>query len=206
MTTTTILDTFSAIEQRRSVKHYDPTFVMPEADVRKLLELTLLSPTSFNIQNWRFVATTNPEVKAKLCTASWNQAQVKEASLVVAVCADLQAAETNPERYWANAPEAVRDMLVPMITQFYAGNEALSRDEAMRSTGIAGQTLMLAAKAMGYDTCPMVGFDPKQVADIINLPENYLISMLIVVGKAIQPARERGGQLPFEEVVFTDRF
>lgn len=76
----------------------------------------------------------------------------------------------------------------------------------MRSTGLAGQTLMLAAKAMGYDGCPMIGFDPKKVAEIIHWPEDRVVSLTVAIGKAVQPARPRGGQLPLSEVVFQDRF
>jgi nitroreductase len=65
---------------------------------------------------------------------------------------------------------------------------------------------MLSAKAMGYDSCPMIGFDPKKVAEIIDLPEQHLIGMMLTVGKAIQPANQRGGQLPYEEVVFGEAF
>ena len=66
--------------------------------------------------------------------------------------------------------------------------------------------LMLAAKNMGYDTCPMVGFDFDKVAEIIRLPPDHIISMLVVVGKAAVAARDRSGQLPHEEVVFAERF
>ncbi len=97
-------------------------------------------------------------------------------------------------------------MLVPMIAPFYGSNPQLQRDEAMRSIGIASQTLMLAAKSMGYDSCPMIGFDPIKVGEIIQLPENHVIGMMITVGKAIKDANARGGQLPYEEVVFRDSF
>ena len=97
-------------------------------------------------------------------------------------------------------------MLVPMIRKFYDGNEQLQRDEAMRSVGIAAQTIMLAAKAMGYDSCPMIGFDPAQVAELIRLPEDHVIAFMIVVGKAIKPAWGKPGQLPLEEILVQDRF
>ena len=201
-----VLDTISAIEQRRSVKHFDPNFVMPEADERKLMELALLSPTSFNMQNWRFVLVEDPEKRQQIKAASWNQAQVTDASLTILLCADLQAHDRQPQRYWENAPKEVQDVLVPMIPKFYTDNAHLQRDEAMRSVGLAGQTIMLAAKAMGYDSCPLIGFDPRKVADIINLPYDHVIGMMIVVGKALEPARGRGGQLPYAEVVLTDGF
>lgn len=206
MPVTTILDTFSAIEQRRSVKHFDANFVMPEADEKKLMELALLSPTSFNMQNWRFLLAKDKQLRDDICKAAWNQAQIKDANLCIVMCADLNAGEDRPERYWANAPKEVQDYLVPMIPKFYKDQPQLQRDEAMRSVGIAGQTLMLAAKAMGYDSCPMIGFDPVKVAERINLPTNYVIGMIVVIGKAAEPARGRGGQLPYEEVVFENRF
>ena len=201
------MDTHAAIEQRRSVKKYDPDHVMSDDEVRRLMELVLLSPTSFNIQNWRFVVVRDHEQKKKLRAAAWNQEQVETAQLVVLICADLHAWKREPHRYWRNAPEQVQKTLVPMITGLYeqAGPQ-MQRDEAMRSCGIAAQTLMLAAKNMGYDTCPMVGFDFDKVAEIIRLPPDHIISMLVVVGKAAVAARDRSGQLPHEEVVFAERF
>jgi len=200
------VDTLLAIEARRSVKHYDPEFKMPAEDVSRLLSLALLSPTSFNMQNWRFINVTDPALRAEIRQASWNQAQVSEASLLLVLCADLEAASREPERYWSNAPEAVRNAMVPMMVKFYEGNESLQRDEAMRSCGIAGQTLMLAAKAMGYDSNPLIGFDPQKVGQLIRLPGDHVISMLLVIGKALKPAQGRGGQLPVNEVVFENRF
>lgn len=200
------MDTQAAIEARRAVKHYDPAFEMPQSDVDRLMELALLSPTSFNIQNWRFVVCRDAEVKKQLRAVSWDQAQVEEACLTILLCAKLDAHADSPERYWKNAPEATQQMLVPMIGKFYDGNDSLQRDEAMRSIGIASQTIMLAAKAMGYESCPMIGFDPVKVGEIIGLPENHLVGLMITVGKGIKPAYERGGQLPMDEVVFWEKF
>ena len=58
---------------------------------------------------------------------------------------------------------------------FHEGREWLQRDEAQRSIGMAMQTLMLAAKAIGYDSCPMIGFDIDKVAELINLPSDYVV-------------------------------
>ncbi|HBM86095.1 MAG TPA: nitroreductase family protein, partial [Opitutae bacterium] len=172
------MDTTTAIHQRRSVKHYDPDHKMTEVEIQALLELALLAPTSFNMQNWRFVVVSDQAKKDAIRAASWNQAQVSEASILIVLCANLRAYE-KAERYWVHAPEPVRDMLVPMIEPFYKDKPELQRDEAMRSIGIAGQTLMLSAKSMGYDSCPMIGFDPQKVADIINLPEHHIIGMML---------------------------
>ena len=199
------MDTLTAIKERRSVKHYDPSYKMSEDHIKALLEAALLSPTSFNMQNWRFVVVSDTEKKDALRAASWNQAQVSEASITILLCADLNAHE-DAERYWAQAPQAVQDVLVPMIATFYEKNTQLQRDEAMRSIGIAAQTLMLAAKSLGYDSCPMIGFDSSKVAEIISLPEDHLIGMMLTIGKSLKDANIRSGQLPYEQVVFRDGF
>jgi nitroreductase len=200
------MDTFDAIRERRSVKHYDASHRMSDEDVEKLIGLAMLAPTSFNIQNWRFVVARDPQQRAKLREAAWDQAQVTDASALVILTADLKSWEKDPARYWTEAPDEARNMLVPMIGQFYDGKEQLQRDEAMRSCGIAGGTIMIAAKAMGYDSCPMIGFDPEKVAEIIGLPDDHVIGFMIAVGKAEKPAWPRPGQLPMSEVLKHDRF
>ena len=71
---------------------------------------------------------------------------------------------------------------------------------------LAGQTIMLAAKAMGYDSCPMIGFEHNAVAELINLPADHCIGPMIAVGKSTKDTWPKPGQLPLSEVVVTDRF
>ena len=200
------MNTFDAIKERRSVKHYDPNHELSDEEIEKLMSLAILSPTSFNIQNWRFILVKDPEIRKKIRSAAWDQAQVTDASLLLVICADLKSWKKNPEQYWKNAPKEAQDFLVPAMGSFYEGKDQLQRDEAMRSCGIAAQTLMLTVKSMGYDSNPMIGFDPEKVAEIINLPDDHVISLMMVIGKQIQPAMPRGGQLSLSDVVFTDSF
>ncbi|BCB25773.1 nitroreductase [Sulfurimicrobium lacus] len=195
-----------AIEQRRAVKAYDRDHRMSEAEKERLFSLAMLSPTAFNIQNWRFVVLDDPELRKQVRAAAWDQAQVTDASLLVVLTADLKAWEKEPARYWKDAPEPVRDYLVPAIDQYYRGREQVQRDEAMRSCGIAAMNLMLAAKEMGYDSCPMDGFDFDEVGRLINLPPDHVIAMFVAIGKGTREPYPRGGQLPMSEVVIRDRF
>lgn len=196
----------TAITNRRSVKAYDSSHKMTEAEIEQLMSLAILSPTAFNIQHWRFVLVTDPVLRQQIRAVSWNQAQVEEASLLIVLTADLKAWEKQPERYWRNAPKAVQDYLVPGIGQYYQGNELAQRDEGMRSCGIAAMTIMLAAKEMGYDTCPMDGFDFHAVSKLLNLPDDHVPAMFVVVGKALEEARPRSGQLDINEVVIYNKF
>jgi nitroreductase len=65
---------------------------------------------------------------------------------------------------------------------------------------------MLAAKAMGYDSCPMIGFEADKLAELIRLPAEHVIGFMITVGKAVRPAWPKPGQLPLAEVIVRDRF
>ena len=195
-----------AITERRSVKAFDPNHLMSEQEINQLMSLAMLTPTAFNIQNWRFVLVTDPLLRQQIRAASWNQAQVEEASLLIVLTADLNAWAKQPERYWKNAPKAASDVLVPMIGQYYQNNDQVQRDEAMRSCGMAATTLMLAAKEMGYDPCPMDGFDFAAVSKLLNLPADHIPSMFVVVGKALKAAAPRGGQLAMDEVVVYNQF
>ncbi|MDO9064810.1 MAG: nitroreductase family protein [Sulfuricella sp.] len=200
------MEVSKAIELRRAVKAFDPNHRMSEAEIDKLLSLVMLSPTAFNIQNWRFVVASDPALRKEIRQAAWDQAQVTDASLLVVLCADLKAWEKEPGRYWMDAPQPVQDSIVPAIGQYYAGREQAQRDEAMRSCGIAAMALMLAAKEMGYDSCPMDGFDFDAVGKFINLPQDHVIAMFVAIGKGIKEPWPRSGQLPMGEVVVQNRF
>lgn len=200
------MNVIDAIESRRSVKAFDPAHRMSEEEIQQLMSLAVLSPTAFNIQNWRFVLVQDPALREQVRAASWNQAQVTDASLLVVLTADLKAWEKEPDRYWRNAEPAVRDYLVNAIAGYYGGKEQVQRDEAMRSCGMAATTLMLSAKALGYDSCPMDGFDFDAVAKLLNLPADHTPVMFVAIGKPLRPANPRGGQLALDEVVIRDKF
>jgi nitroreductase len=196
----------TAIETRRSIKAYDVNHEMTQAEIDQLMSLAMLSPTAFNIQNWRFVLVQDKELRKQVRAVSWDQAQVTDASLLIVLTADVKSWEKQPARYWQEAPQAVQDFLVPAIGQYYSGREQVQRDEAMRSCGMAAMTIMLAAKEMGFDSCPMDGFDFDAVAKLLNLPADHTPAMFVAVGKGTKEAWPRGGQLAMNEVVVINKF
>ena len=201
------MDTFDAIYQRRAIKHFDPDHRITPEEEAKLLEATIQSPTSFNIQHWRFVILRDPELRKKIRTEFGNdQAQMTDASLLVLLTADTKAWAKDPARYWKNAPAEVAELLVGWMGPFHEGREWLQRDEAQRSIGMAAQTLMLSAKAMGYESCPMIGFDIDKVAELIGLPEDHVMGPMIAVGKGTKGSWPKPGQLPLSEIVFENGF
>jgi nitroreductase len=201
------MDTFEAIYKRRAIKHYDPEHRFTKEEETELLEAAIQSPTSFNIQHWRFVIVRDPDLRRKIRTEFGNdQAQMTDASLLIILTADMDAWKKDPGRYWKNAPQEVADLLVNWMGPFHEGREWLQRDEAQRSIGMVLQTIMLAAKAMGYDSCPMIGFDIEKVAELINLPDDHVMGPMVALGKGIKKSWPKPGQLPLQELVVENGF
>ena len=200
------MDVFTAIEQRRSIKEFDPNHCMSESEKKQLFEKAILSPTAFNLQHWRFVVLEEKSQIDAMFQLSWNQPQVTSSSLFVIICMDKHAWSKDPGQYWVNAPVEVQELIVPMIDGYYRNNEQAQVDECMRSCGLVGMSLMLVAQQMGYDSCPMDGFDFEKVGKLINLPEDHLIGMAVAIGKPAKDPWPRSGQLPLEKVLIKDQF
>jgi nitroreductase len=200
------MNTKENIETRRSIKHFNPDHVMPEEDLAELIRLTKLAPSSFNMQNYRLLVVRDKELRKQIRAAAWDQEHVTDASVLFIMCADLNAHDADPEEYWGHAPEEIQNILGPMIKPFYEGNDELIRDEANRSTALAGMTLMFAARELGYDSCPMIGFDKDAVSKLVNLPEAMMLGFMIPVGEQSKAAWARGPRLSDKKVVIHDRF
>jgi nitroreductase len=200
------MEALEAIYQRRAIKHFDPTHKLTDAELEKLMQAAMQSPTSFNIQHWRFVVVTDAELRKQIRANGNDQAQMTDASVLIVMTADVKAWQKDPQRYWQNAPAEVAKMLVDWMGPFHEGNEQLQRDEAMRSIGMAMQTIMLTATAMGYQSCPMIGFDHQKVAELIHLPEDHVIGPMVAVGKGTKDSWPKPGQLPLEQVVIKNHF
>lgn len=201
------MNTIDAIYARRSVKHYDPNHLLTAEEEKKIFEATIQAPTSFNIQHWRFVILRDPELRQKIRTELGNdQAQMTDASLLVLFTADTKAWAKEPSRYWKNAPQEINDLLINWMGPFHEGREWLQRDEAQRSIGMAMQTMMLTAKEMGYESCPMIGFDIEKLAELINLPEDHVMGPMVAIGKGTKEAWPKPGQLDLSELLIENSF
>ncbi len=200
------MDTFDAIYTRRSVKQFDPDHRLTAEEETKILEAAIQSPTSFNIQHWRFVVLRDPELRRKIREVGNDQAQMTDASLLILMTADRQAWAKDPARYWRNAPGEVADLLVGWMGPFHTGRDQLQHDEAQRSIGMAMQTIMLSATAMGYQSCPMIGFDLEAVAQLVNLPDDHVIGPMIAIGRGTKDPWPKPGQLALGEVVVENGF
>ncbi len=194
-----------ALRTRRSVKHFDPAFVLDDAAVGELLAPVAFTPTSFNLQHFRFVVSRTPAMKQALAAAAYGQEQVASCSAVVAVLAKIPAHE-DAGRVWHDAPEPLRDSMTRTIAAFYGAAPSLQRDEAIRSGSLAAMAIMLRATELGLDTCPLIGFDDDAAREVLGVPVDHMIVLLICVGRALRPAHPRVGRLNLDELIVTERY
>lgn len=195
-----------AIQSRRAIKVYDSSYKLSQEEKDDLLRTALLAPSAFNLQHVRMVEVADPALRAQIREVGWNQAQMTDASMLVVFCAQVDSWEKNVRRVWEGTPAEVQELMAGAIDNYYRDKPQVQRDETMRSCGLMAQTLMLAARGKGLDSCPMDGFDFDAVGKLINLPENHVIALMVAVGKRAADPKPRVGKLPFEEVVIRDRF
>jgi nitroreductase len=182
----------SVIRERRSVRTYDPAFKIPQEEMKELLGEAILAPSSSNLQPWRFLVIDSQPLKEKLLPIAYNQKQIVEASAVIAVLGDLESYKLTETIYNRSfeagyMPEATKNT---MITNTIKSYSTLPPDVAKRIVytdgGLVSMQLMLAAKARGYDTVPMGGYDAVKFTEAFGISERYVPVMLIAIGKAVQ--------------------
>ena len=197
------METIEAIYKRRSVKHFDRKHQLSKKEEKILLEATIQSPTSFNVQHWRIVILREPDLRQQIREKYCGQAQITDASLLVLFTADTRAWAKDPRRYWINAPNDVTEDVVNAVGPFHESRGKLfQQEEAQRSIGMAMQTLMLAAQELGYESCPMIGYELEGVKKLIHLPEDYVIGPMVAIGKGTKIPWPKPGQLPLDDIVF----
>nr|WP_238590800.1 nitroreductase family protein [Paenibacillus beijingensis] len=183
----------TVIRERRSVRKYDASYKMSQAELEDLLADAVLAPSGSNLQPWRFIVITDQATKEKLLPIAFNQQQVVTASAVIAVLADLEAYK-EAGRIYDKAVAAgymnqeTRDKLVDNSVKFYGKREPEAiRNAALIDGGLVSMQLMLAAKAKGFDTVPMAGYNVEQFRELMGITDRYANVMLIAVGKAAEP-------------------
>jgi nitroreductase len=209
MSTQVLSDVFKAIADRHSVKEYHKGHKIPKETLDQLLQAAQMAPSAWNLQHWKLLVVEDDAFKEKLLPIAYNQKQITDSSVVIAVLGDLQA-NLNFEPVFGplvqagHLPQGVMDSLGAQVEGAYQ-NPQIARDEAIRNGSLLAMQLMLAAKALGYDTCPMGGFDAARFVQEFNIPERYVPVMLISVGLAATPGRA-SSRLPLDQVIISNTF
>ncbi|MCK2021191.1 nitroreductase family protein [Peribacillus frigoritolerans] len=209
MTTTAQLtnDFKEIVTGRRSIKNYDKSVKISREEMEKILTLATLAPSSVNMQPWRFLVIDSPEGKAKLAPlARFNQNQVETSSAVIAVFGDMNNFD-NAEEIYGKAvdlglmPLEVKENILASFAGYF---EKITREEmkevVLVDGGLVSMQLMLAARAYGYDTNPIGGYEKDQIAEAFGLEKDrYVPVMLISIGKAADNGHQ-SVRLPIDKV------
>lgn len=198
------------IRERRSVRAYDPTAVISREEMTEILELATLAPSSSNLQPWRFLVIDKQELQEKLLPIAFNQQQVIDASAVIAVLGDVESYK-KAEKIYGHAVEA-GFMPVDTAASFIERTVGMysnlppetARQIVYTDGGLVSMQLMLVARAKGYDTVPMGGYDKAKFVEAFGIAENYVPVMLIAIGKATKPGHPTT-RLPIEDVTFFNK-
>lgn len=198
------------MKARASVRKYNRVASISREELDEILEIATHAPSSWNLQHWRFLVITSRDMKERLRSIANNQAQVAEAAATVVVLGDLEANETAREVYGQSLKEGkitqeIYDLMIGQVDDAYRNNLRFARDEAMLNAGLAAMQIMLAAKAKGYDTCPIGGFDRKKLIEAFQVPKRYVPVMLITIGKRAGSVRPTP-RLPLEQVTVRESF
>ena len=199
------------IRDRRSTPSFDGSPV-PGHDLRQILDAGLHAPSGYNMQPWRFIVVQSPETKRKLRSASYNQAKVEEASVVIVACGDMDGWRKDldkmiqlgldggmPESYAAQARSSVSNYL----SSFTPGE---MKGWLNKMVTISFTHMMLMAETLGYDTAPMEGFEQDKVHEVLRLPLSYWVVSLLAVGHLKGPDKYDGGRFEMTHTVFAEEY
>ena len=169
------MNVFEAIKNRYSCRSYK-TEPVPEEKLKKVLEAARLAPSAHNAQEWKFIVVKDTQKKKKLAEAALNQDFIAEAPVVIA------AVSLNPEA------QSTSD--VPA----YAVDLAIAVDH---------MTLQAVEENLG--SCWIGAFDQEKVREILEIPENYKVVILLPLGF---PADRAGPKIrkTIEEIVSFEKF
>lgn len=183
------------ILSRSAAKYYDPAAVLSDDQIRDLVRIGTSAPTSFHLQNWRFIAVRTPEAKARLRPIAWDQPAITDAAVTFIIIGQLADSSTIPARL-APVVEAgimpahlVPDWELP-ARGLYLDQPQRQRDEAVRSATFGAAAIIYAARSLGFGSTPMIGFDAEAVHRTFGLAGHEVPVMLLSVGP------ERPGNWP----------
>ncbi len=184
------MDLFEAIRTRRSVRRFQQRPVEDDK-LNNLLESVRMSPSWANLQCWRFIVVKDGAMRQKISELSYvesffftrgykaNPAKkgLAEAPVVIVACADPSQSGTIWEQ------------------QYY-----------MTDIGLASQTLMLSARALGLGTVFVGVFDEQKLRGLLGVPSGIRIIGLFPLGYPLEEKKDGPPRKPLHELVYHEKW
>ncbi|WP_342600019.1 nitroreductase family protein [Psychrobacillus sp. FSL H8-0483] len=196
------------IKERRSASNFLKDKPISQKEFSEIFEMVKLTPSAFNLQHTKYIVVTDPEVKEQLRAAANGQYKVHSASAVILVLGDKfayknSAAINEGLLMLGIVTKQEYDLMVEDTVSLYeTRGENFQRDEAIRNASLSAMMFILVAKEKGWDTCPMIGFDPDKVKKVLKISDQYEIALMITMGKErVESRKPRGYRKPVSEFV-----
>jgi len=182
---------FEMIKERNSTRAFDHSIEISQSEITELLDAAMTAPSAWNLQHWKFVVFHGEEAQGKLLPIAYNQGQIKDASVVIAVLADTESAKNvdpvfDPAVKAGSMSQEAKDKLKANVINAYS-TEQRNREQGILNSSLAGMQLILAASASGWNTCAIGGFDEKAFRETFLSDNRYIPTMLIAIGKEKVP-------------------
>jgi nitroreductase len=169
------MDFWDVLDQRRSVRAFDPAAEVSADAVERLLQAAVRAPSAGNRQPWHFYVVRDAAARQGLADAAYGQDFVAQAPLAIVVCAD---AEQSAGRYGDRGRELY----------------------CLQDTAVATEHILLAAVALGLGGCWVGAFDERQAAHVLDLPVRHRPVAILPIGKPARRPSGGAGRQPLETV------
>ena len=202
------MELIEALQTRRSVRSFQPEHEMSDEELCRLFDMVVQTPSGNNLQPCEFLVVRDRERKQKLQSLAWDQQHVGGASVVVIALASLPLLTYLDE---------ILELMIDcgQLTESQAADRAADLRgrghtaeaqawRARRDVCLASMTLMLAARELGYDTCPVGAFEADAIRQEWKLPEQLEPVLLIPVGKLVGPRPQQPARRSLNRFVHID--
>jgi len=179
---------------RHSVRRFDEKVKIDRTELKEMINEAITAPSACNLQAWHFVVVDSPEGKDKLRSffMRFNLPQLETASALVMIFGDTRAFESYRD-LWNKAYEngqisaEKRDEVLRTFLPIYEkAPKSMLVNDSMVDCSLAAMQLMLAARARGYETNPIAGYDASKAATVFGLDaDRYVPVMAIAIGKPV---------------------
>lgn len=196
------MHSIEALNWRYAVKHYDPTKKLSDEQLDTLTAALRLTPSAFGIQPWKFFVISNPEIRAKLRAAGYDQPQITDASQIIVFTVSTKLDDAAVDHYVQSIAaarsipvEALAGLSTMLKGRFAGMTQEQKTAWATKQAYIALGVLIATAAQEHIDAGGMEGFDPAQFDEILGLKEKSLTTVVIApVGFRL--ATDEGAAIP----------
>jgi nitroreductase len=174
------------VRQRYATKKFDGKKI-PDEKIAELIEMICLAPSALNLQPWRIKIVADQKTKDECQAAAFGQEQVGTCSHLLVFYADIDAdsliSKVEGMMRKSGVPDEMTNMVVDVARNMAGGMSSEAKLAwAQCQVYLALGNAVNGAKALGFDSCPMTGFDPAQYTAILAHHPNLVLTAICPVG------------------------